>query len=375
MSVTFTPKKAGRKGSNVEGFVQAFLSRQRERELPLILKLQGLRNKFWDWYFFSASVLGEEVFFITFVPFCSWNLSRQVALHLTCLLALTVGGGNMLKNFLQSPRPPPKIVWVNRSSPEHDPGFPSTHTMTAFAIPWYLIVFYWGTMTTPTMFLGLVLLVWWSFSIAVSRVYNGHHFIVDVLGGFALAIVILSVWTHHLRYVIDYVALETGLIGPVTLVGLALGLLYLHPQAVHPNPAAAETGLVFGTCSGTFIAAWLQHYAPISTGLGYQFADATVIIPGEVALMTARFIIGVVVVGLARELSKLVYLPIILSCYSHFKLRKVPYDRTNYKHSEVDVILKYLTYTSVSFSVVYIVPHVCGMLNLFHASDFAVFVK
>jgi len=374
MSVAYLAKKSSQKS---EGFFLSFLSRQREREIPLILKLQSYRNVFFDWYFFIASVLGEEVFFICFIPFCCWNVSRQVALHLTFLLALSVGGGNMLKNFLQSPRPSPKIVWVNKGNPELDPGFPSTHTMTAFTIPWYLVIFYWESITTDTLLVSLVVLIWWSFSIAMSRIYNGHHFVVDVVGGFSLAIGILVVWTQYFRYFIDPIISDPSVVVPIAIIGLAAGLLYIHPPAQSASPAIAETALVFGTCTGTALAVWLHHYAQMTPGLGYKvqftfmdlFADA-------LALLAARFVVGAVVVGLVREVAKKVYLSLILYWHGKYRQSKkgIVYNRINYKHTEVDIILKYLTYTAVSFTVVGIVPHLCCMVGLFHVSDLVVFI-
>lgn len=66
--------------------------------------------------------------------------------------------------------------------------------------------------------------------------------------------------------------------------------MYIHPLAPLANPAAAETGLVFGTCAGTALALWLHHYGQMTTGLGYRmnvdvFADV-------LALLAARFVIG-----------------------------------------------------------------------------------
>lgn len=330
---------------------------------------------FFDWYFFIASVLGEEVFFISFIPFCCWNVSRQVALHLTFLLALSVGGGNMLKNLLQSPRPNPKIVWVNKSNPELDPGFPSTHTMTAFTIPWYLIIFYWDSISSHTFLVSLAILIWWSFSIAMSRIYNGHHFVVDVVGGFSLAIGILIVWTQYFRYLIDPIIIEPSLLVPIAIVGVAAGLLYIHPPPQTASPAVAETALVFGTCAGTALALWLHHYAQMTTGFGYKFTFMD-LFADVLALLAARFVIGAVVVGLVREVAKKVYLPLILSWHAKYNHKKGSvYNKTNYKHTEVDTILKFLTYTAVSFTVVGIVPHLLSMAGLFHHSDNVVFVK
>lgn len=380
MSVSFTPKKAPKKSV---GFFSAFLARQRERELPLILRFQSRRNTFFDWYFFIASVLGEEIFFISFIPFCCWNVSRQVALHLTFLLAFSVGGGNMLKNYIKSPRPSPKIVWVNRSNPESDSGFPSTHTMTAFTIPWYLLVFYWETTATPTILMGLAVLLLWSLSIAVSRVYNGHHFIVDVIGGFFLSIGIMVVWSQYLRYVIDPIISHPSLLVPVVFIGGAIALLYLHPRPPPNNPTITETSLVLGTCLGTFLAIWTHHYSQLPTGFGYKIVGTMDVFSDALALLVARFVIGGALVAVVRELAKRISLPLLLlghtkytnSIYSPKKDKRIVYNRTNYKHSVVDTALKLITYTAVSFSVTAVVPHLCCMLGLFHESDLVVFEK
>jgi len=384
MSVAFTPKKGLFKKVNTEGYIQAFLARERERELPIILKLQAYRSTFLDWYFFIASVLGEEVFFISFVPFVCWNLSRQVALHLTFLLVFSVGGGNMLKNLLQSPRPPHKIVWVNKTNPELDPGFPSTHTMTAFTIPWYLIVFYWDVISLSTKLSGLAILLLWSLSIASSRVYNGHHFLIDVFGGFLLSVGILGIWSHYLRFIVDSVIFSPSIFYPMMVIACAVLLLYIHPQAASPNPAAAETALVFGTCLGTMFAVWLQKSTQAATGFGYTIMDPLPIFSDLWAIMAARFVIGVIAVATIREVSKLVFLPLLLLCYNKLnnlnsanaspalQTKKVVYNKTNYKYSPVEVSLKLITYSAVSFTVVS-VPHLCCMLGLFHESDLLVF--
>lgn len=290
----------------------------------------------------------------------------------------------MLKNYLQSPRPPHKIVWVNKSNPETDSGFPSTHTMTAFTIPWYLLVFYWGTAQTPTILVSLAVLLFWSLSIATSRVYNGHHFIVDVVGGLLLSLGILTIWTLYLRHVIDPIIIYPSLLIPTVLVGMAIVLLYIHPQPPSPNPAIAETALCVGTCVGTALGVWIYHYGQLPTGFGYKLVGVVTTFSGGTPLLVARFVIGAIMVAFVRELSKRIFLPLLLLCYTKYSTvllpsispatKKILYNKTNYKYSPVDTALKFLTYTAVSFAVVG-APHLCCMLGLFHESDLVVFVK
>jgi len=291
----------------------------------------------------------------------------------------------MLKNLLQSPRPPHKIIWVNKGSPELDPGFPSTHTMTAFTIPWYLLIFYWDSISDSTKLMGIAILLMWSCSIALSRIYNGHHFIIDVCGGFCLAVLITVVWTQYLRYIADSIIFNPSLFYPLAILAVEILLLYIHPQALSPNPATAETALVFGTCTGTMVGVWLHKNSQVTIGFGYKILPTLPIFSDLIALMAARFVIGILVVAIVREASKQIFLPIILYSYNHFlnfqytstspglQPKKILYNKTNYKHSAVDVVLKLVTYFMVSFSVV-ASPHLCCMLGLFHESDLLIFI-
>lgn len=161
----------------------------------------------------------------------------------------------MLKNLLQSPRPPHKIIWVNKNNPELDPGFPSTHTMTAFTIPWYLIVFYWDVISPSTKITGIAMLLWWSFSIAISRIYNGHHFIVDVVGGFSLAMGILGMWTHYLRPIVDSVMLTPSffcmycMLPMLQWCGVFHDLLYLHSSRSYGYCSRCDIIIVYSSSS------------------------------------------------------------------------------------------------------------------------------
>jgi len=323
-------------------------------------------------------VLGEEVFFISFIPFCCWNVSRQVAVHQTALLALSVGFGNILKNYIQSPRPPHKTVWLNSKNPQMDPGFPSTHTMTAFTIPWYLFLFYTDTMSLSNVCVSVAILLWWSFSIAISRLYNGHHYIVDVIGGFLLAISMLVGWTQYLRYYADPWLSNPGYYVPLATFAAIVLILYFHPQASSPNPATAETGLVCGTFFGTAFGVWLHHYMQLSTGLGIQFPNAMLFFPtNPILVIMLRFLIGAGFLLLAKDLTKRIFLPIFLYCnkimnsISNNKKQKI--DRSNYKQTGVETAVKLVTYSAVGLTAT-LTPHVCCMLGLFHVSDLVVFI-
>ncbi len=54
----------------------------------------------------AATLLGDELFFITFLPFVSWTIDPRLTLQLGVIMAANVYFGNVLKNFFNIPRPP-----------------------------------------------------------------------------------------------------------------------------------------------------------------------------------------------------------------------------------------------------------------------------
>ncbi len=82
----------------------------------------------------------------------------------------------ILKNLTGRERPNVPHAWATLLPPDHF-SFPSGHTMTAFAVTVSLSLFY-PVLCAPLLFCA--------FSIAVSRILLGMHFLSDVLAGMLL---------------------------------------------------------------------------------------------------------------------------------------------------------------------------------------------
>lgn len=78
-----------------------------------------------------------------------------------------------LKRFAERPRPCEPHCWATLLPPDKF-SFPSGHTMTAFAIAIPLVLFY------PAL---TIVLLFCAFSIAISRILLGMHFLSDVIAG------------------------------------------------------------------------------------------------------------------------------------------------------------------------------------------------
>lgn len=338
--------------------------KEREREISWVLKIQSYRTPLLDLYFRVSSMLGEEFFYILVLPLSSWVGSSQLAVHFTMLLAMSVGIGNILKNFFLIPRPPHPPVWAHVEH-EKDHGLPSTHTMTAVTIPWYFIIY--TTYLEPTFQLpGITsaLVFVWTTSVIASRVYNGHHTPMDVIAGVVLGLGILGFWTFQLRLIVDAMVINNTLAGVLTLFATSISILALHPTPPKiPTAAHAETGLVVGTTTGATLGLWTRvAHDPRSVYLAYRslfhmdqpYPPRFPFLSDHLALVyPLRFVVGVILVMIARAVVKKLGTLVVLQIARMLNNKKYA-NKATFKHSEGEVAVKFLTYTAVGFAAVFI---------------------
>jgi len=334
------------------------LKREVERETPWILKVQSYRNPFLDVYFKIATMMGEELFLISLLPFTSWILRPLLAVHQCLLLALAVGGGNILKNLFQIPRPSSPPVWTH-VPPEKDHGLPSTHTMTCISIPWYFLVYYWDSITFPAWW-AVLALIWWSGIIMFSRIYNGHHTPMDIAGGTVLSILILYVFTNHIREPFDALLIDESISAPLGVFTVSSCILWLHPTIKTPNPAHAESGLVFGTFTGAAIGMWLTMREPPIGAVATHCATpawAFALKSYPFVFGLARFLVGAVLVAVVRSVAKALLVATIPPIFAPVGVTGIKDNAKglppSWKYTEVEVIIKFLTYIAISFTVLY----------------------
>lgn len=193
-----------------------------------ILWAQSFRNPFLDGLFTFFTLLGEEEFYLVFLPLIYWCFSRAVGLSLGIVFLLSDYLNGLLKDLFATPRPTdPRIVVLRE---ETSPGFPSGHAQNAVVLWGYVA----SQLHNPLTWALAVIL---PLAIGFSRVYLGVHFPHDVLGGWLIGAVFLllalvGVNVAKQMYVRPSITLLVAIIAPLALLAVTYSDAALRDMAV-----------------------------------------------------------------------------------------------------------------------------------------------
>ena len=137
------------------------------------------------------SALGEEQFYLVFLPLFYWSVDKRLGRRLGYIFLLAACFNNIAKNLFAQPRP----FWIDPSvqlGEAEGYGLPSGHVQNATAV--YLLLAAWFRRSRWWLLAGLFI-----FLMALSRVYLGVHFLQDVVVGFALGLLVLATFLFWQR--------------------------------------------------------------------------------------------------------------------------------------------------------------------------------
>ncbi|KFQ68262.1 Sphingosine-1-phosphate phosphatase 2, partial [Phaethon lepturus] len=265
--------------------------------------------------------------------------------------------GQVSKDILKWPRPlsPPVVKLEMRTDAEY--GMPSTHAMAATAISFSFLIATVNQYKYPFE-LGLAAAFVFSTLVCLSRLYTGMHTVLDVIGG-ALISAVLLVVLYPVWDMIDHLLL-TSPFCPLFSIVVPLVLCYNYPKLDYYSPTRGDTTTILGAGAGATVGFWLnnQYAAPAYTSENFQLGFP-LITTKIVAVVLARFFVGIFVVLLTRRLMKSVVLGMLGYRY------KFPIgDLEARRRLEVEVPYKFITYSSVGFTATVIVPLLHELLGL-----------
>lgn len=249
------------------------------------------------------SFLGSEQFFLLLLPLVYWNINRRLGARLGALLIFSVALNDIIKVAFALPRP----FWSSgigqlASAPEVTFGFPSGHAQST-AVIWTYLALQTRKRVWLVAAFGLLILV------ALSRLFVGAHYPVDIVGGALIGYALLAVflrfeaplfawWNRH------GVAAQIGAIGIACAI---LGALYwLAISRLAPLP---ETSPGFETyvksVAGLSFAGRMGALFGLLFGLALARRFAVFATDATLAMKVARFALGLAVLaGLRFGLSR-----------------------------------------------------------------------
>jgi len=206
--------------------------------LDLIRTIQLVHGPALDTILKAITFLGEEMFFLIFLPLIFWCVDFTVGARLAFAFLLSTYVNTGIKGLFAHPRP----FELDPAVQLHDAegyGLPSGHSQSAVVV-WGVIAA--GFRKTWLWVAAILLMV----LIGFSRVYLGVHFPTDVLGGWAVGAVFLAVYLALEPRVETWLRQASLTVQLALAVAVPLGLLLLHPASDTASSMAVLMGMGAG---------------------------------------------------------------------------------------------------------------------------------
>jgi membrane-associated phospholipid phosphatase len=155
--------------------------------IDLIIHVQKFRTPFLDTFFMNISALGGDRFYFLIFSFLFWCVDERETARFTVLFCLSFWINSELKRFLGQPRPYELLPELKVGYCSGGGGLPSYHAQGSFLFWGYLSVWF---KSVPFYVLSIIIIL----LIAFSRIYLGHHFPSDIIGGWLISFTLLCVF-------------------------------------------------------------------------------------------------------------------------------------------------------------------------------------
>ncbi|XP_077991952.1 sphingosine-1-phosphate phosphatase 2-like [Glandiceps talaboti] len=317
-----------------------------------------IHNRFWYYLFLFGASLGNEVFFIAFIPFCGWNLSLFVIRRLVIVWAIVLYLGQGAKDIIKWPRPtsPPVVKLEHLYEKEY--GMPSTHAMMGLSLPFTILYLTMDRYQYPFI-LGLLVAVSWCTVVCLSRFYLGMHSVLDVIVGLIFATVIIVIVNPYLGD-ID-VFLTEHKYGAVTgfLIGLTMAVCY--PTLDRWSAARGDATLILGVGTGAVVGMWFK--------INYNILplDPVEPLPYEIPTLNLQWLMFMVLKTLVGVIIMLITKVVMKEVIYHIVCFFLNIQHSDAKATELVVIelpRKFFTYMVVSLNAIVLIPVIHKYLGL-----------
>ncbi|XP_043848387.1 sphingosine-1-phosphate phosphatase 2 isoform X2 [Dromiciops gliroides] len=316
-----------------------------------------VKNYFYYYLFKFSAALGEEIFYITFLPFTHWNIDPYVTRRLIIIWVVIMYIGQVSKDILKWPRPssPPVVKLEKRLADEF--GMPSTHAMAATSISFTFLISTMYRYKYPFA-LGLMLAILFSTMVSLSRLYTGMHTVLDVIGGVLISGLFIAV-TYPAWDLMDHLE-SASLLFPICILVVPFFLCYNYPVSDNYTPTRGDTTTILAAGAGGTIGFWVNPFFKlVSEPTESAIQSIPPFTTKMLVLGLTKFMVGIGVVFLVRQLMQNLSLQVL---YSWFKV--VTRNKEARRRLEIEVPYKFVTYSSVGICATVFVPMLHQFLGL-----------
>ncbi|KAL0405043.1 UNVERIFIED_CONTAM: Lipid phosphate phosphatase delta [Sesamum radiatum] len=361
---------------------------------PIILKIQKYQHRHLDAFFSFLSCVVSVPFYTAFLPLLFWTGHCKLARQMTLLMAFCDYTGNCIKDVVSAPRPScPPVRRVTATKDEEDNameyGLPSSHTLNTVCLSGIpctdatedvcsllSICFYLKGFTMVSLVVGLI---------GLGRIYLGMHSLIDIIGGLALGLGILTIWLYVSEYIDNFIVSGHNVIS--FWAALCFLLLFAYPTPELPTPSfeyhTAFNGVALGIVIGihqTFqqfhhedVARIFSPDLTIPAFVGRLLLGIPTILVGKFCTKAlAKWILPILANTLGIPIRSTTYIPALKGMAANKNsdeikqsgyLQKLCFfsKQTSF---DIDTGIRLLQYTGLAWSVVDLVPSVFSQLGL-----------
>lgn len=204
-------------------------------EIQILQFLQEIRNPFLTSIMEAITFMAESLFIVVVIALLYWCVDKQKSLKMAWIVLFSSVVNGIVKNIVKMPRPFQKgIVTPIRVETATSYSFPSGHTQIATS-------FWGGAMTIfkdkSAVILGSVFIL----LTAITRLYLGVHWPIDVIGGIVLGTICVSIANKLIDTQKGFTKVHIAIVGIV-----AIGICILPIDGDLAKAVGALLGMVVG---------------------------------------------------------------------------------------------------------------------------------
>ncbi|XP_025828982.1 sphingosine-1-phosphate phosphatase 1 [Agrilus planipennis] len=322
-----------------------------------------IKNYFWYYLFCFGTELGDEMFYLSFIPFWFWNIDGAVGRRVVLVWTIVMYIGQGIKDIIKWERPGPPVIKLQKKwALEY--GMPSTHAMVGVSIP-FSVILYTMNRYQYNVQAGFVIAIVWCSIVSISRLYLGMHTVLDVLAGLALSIMLMFPLVPLIDKLDSYFL--TNPTSPFLLIVISLLMIVYYPNSGKWTPTRGDTTMIVSVCVGLLIGAWLNYQTGNMTNSDlippYAIFWPSYTMLGSLILRTTLgFVLLLFIRSIAKSVSYKFLCTLLGQNATEIKNSK---DSLDNKHKTfVDLGCKYLTCAVIGFSLIYLLPNLFKFLKI-----------